>query len=325
MNKPLPRLWRTAISILIVGCLASGAHATDEVVTPETQETTISGTSETKSADLAYGAYQRGLYLTAFNLALPRAKAGDSAAQTLIAELYENGLGVARDTKEAAAWYEIAAKSGNREAQFSFAVKLLKGTDVSLDLDRGHEMMALAAEADHPVAMFNRAQYIIDQRPTSASYRKALPLLEGAAEQGVADAFYSLYQIYRDGLANGIQDPEKARYWLERAARAGVEGAQVELGVALAGGVGGPKDLQQAASWFKLAANAGNVVAQNRLAHLLSQNISSDEIIVEAAMWHILARRAGRSDLVLDQFLLAIDDKLRTKALSLANQWPAIR
>ena len=44
------------------------------------------------------GAFQRGLYMTALNLALPRAEAGDPAAQTLVAEILSRGLG-ARATR----------------------------------------------------------------------------------------------------------------------------------------------------------------------------------------------------------------------------------
>ena len=38
--------------------------------------------------DEAFGAFQRGYYLTALSLALPRAEKGDGAAQTLIGEIY---------------------------------------------------------------------------------------------------------------------------------------------------------------------------------------------------------------------------------------------
>ena len=47
-----------------------------------------------KPADAAYGAFQRGLYKTAYNLALTRAQNGDPAAQTLVAEILSRGLGV---------------------------------------------------------------------------------------------------------------------------------------------------------------------------------------------------------------------------------------
>lgn len=291
---------------------------------PQTTQTpgSFTGLGAKEDADLAYGAFQRGLYLTAFELALPRAKTGDAAAQTLIAELYEKGLGIPRDTKQAAAWYEIAAKSGNREAQFSFAVKLLKGVDVAQDKERGLAMMAEAADAGHPVAMFNQAHQIVSERPTSAGYRKALPLFETAAEFGVGDAFYTLSQIYQGGLADGIQNPEKARHWLIRAARAGVDTAQVELAISLANGTGGPQDSTLAVTWFTVAANGGNVIAQNRLAHLLSQGIGGKPNPIEAAKWHILAQRAGRGDLKLDTFLKSLSKDDRARALGLANRWP---
>ena len=60
--------------------------------------------------DDAYGAYQRGFYLTALALALPRAENADPAAQTLIAEIYANGLGVAANVATASSWYQLAAK-----------------------------------------------------------------------------------------------------------------------------------------------------------------------------------------------------------------------
>ena len=51
--------------------------------------------------DDAYGAFQRGYYLTALALALPRAERADPAAQTLIAEIYAKGLGVAENVAQA--------------------------------------------------------------------------------------------------------------------------------------------------------------------------------------------------------------------------------
>ena len=277
---------------------------------------------EAAGTDKAYGAFQRGHYLTAFELALPRAEAGDNAAQTLIAELYEQGLGIARDTKQATKWYEIAARSGNREAQFAYALKLLKGKDTKQDLSRGLAMMKKAAEAGHPIAMFNHANQIVADRPTSAGYRQALPFYERAAEHRLGDAFYALSVIYREGLATGIQDPAKAREWLERAARAGVDTAQVELGIALLNGIDGPKDEKLAFSFLNNAAMMGNVIAQNRVAHMLLLGLGVEQSDVEAAKWHIIARRAGRADISLDKFMQSMDDESRNKALSLANRWP---
>jgi hypothetical protein len=83
--------------------------------------------------DEAFGAYQRGLYKTAYNLALPRAEAGDRAAQTLLAELLTRGLGVTLDPKAAAMWYQRAAAQGVPEAQFQLALLQLDGEFVAKD------------------------------------------------------------------------------------------------------------------------------------------------------------------------------------------------
>lgn len=77
--------------------------------------------------DDAYGAFQRGFYLTAMDLALPRAQLGDPAAQTLVASILEQGLGVARNPKDAAFWYGQAANNGDPAAMFKYALILMEG------------------------------------------------------------------------------------------------------------------------------------------------------------------------------------------------------
>ena len=60
------------------------------------------------NADIAYGAYQRGLYLTALAEATKRAQQNDAHAMTLLGELYAQGLGIGRDDGKAAQWYKQA-------------------------------------------------------------------------------------------------------------------------------------------------------------------------------------------------------------------------
>lgn len=278
---------------------------------------------QVSATDRAFGAFQRGNYLTAFTLALPLAQDGDAAAQTLIAELYQNGLGISKDTKQAAIWYGIAAQSGNREAQFAYAVKLMKGQDVEKDIESGLKLMKKAADAGHPIALFNYATHMVSERPTTATYRKALPLFEKAAEYRLADAYYALAKIYSDGLATGVNDTKQAREWLEKAASSGIDTAQIDLAIELLSGEPTEQDKSLAFSWFKVAANSGNVIAQNRLAHMLIDGIGTDADWVEGAKWHILASRAGRKDFDLDQFMKAMPQDVRQEALAKANRWPS--
>ena len=65
--------------------------------------------ANTGNLDLAYGAFQRGYYLTALAEATKRAQQNDPAAMTLLGEIYAQGLGVGRDDAKAAQWYKLAA------------------------------------------------------------------------------------------------------------------------------------------------------------------------------------------------------------------------
>ena len=83
---------------------------------------------EDPNVDLVYGAYQRGQYKTAFDLATNRAQFnGDPKAMTMLGELYANAMGVKRDYAKAAEWYKRAADGGDREGMFALAMLRLPG------------------------------------------------------------------------------------------------------------------------------------------------------------------------------------------------------
>ncbi|MEL6968090.1 MAG: tetratricopeptide repeat protein, partial [Pseudomonadota bacterium] len=174
-------------------------------------------------ADLAYGAFQRGYFLTAFKLALPRAESGDPAAQTLIAELYWNGFGIAKDQKKAVDWYRFAAEGGNKEAQFAYANILLRGKVVDTDKERGTDFMRKSAKQGHAQANFNLAQIITASRPTWGGFKAALPHYTFAANANVADAQYALAIMHARAQGVPYTDTQKAVYWMTRAAKGGFD------------------------------------------------------------------------------------------------------
>ncbi len=277
--------------------------------------------SDSVKPDLAYGAYQRGYYLTAFNHALPRAKLGDPAAQLLIGVLYEKGLGIKQNRKEAAQWYKFAAENGSKEAQFSYALKLLEGVYVTKDKKTARELLKKAADAGHSVAQFNYAQMIVDERPTSLGIKLALSYYEKAAASGVANAYLAIAQILTRGYGTVTPDEKAARDMLIKAALNNVENAQIELAIWLANGRGGEKDLAGALAWFRIAALRGNVIAQNRLARMYALGIGAKVRPDEAAKWYVLARRQGHRDSMLDDFYSSLTADVRNAALKAANSW----
>lgn len=273
-----------------------------------------------KTSDEAYGAFQRGLYKTAYNLALPRAEAGDPAAQTLVAELLTRGLGIKTDATAAAGWYEKAAKQGVPEAQFQYALMQIDGKFTKKDAAGALALMQTAADAGNPLAQFNLAQLYVQQDSSPAGLAKALPYYERAAKTGVPDAQYAMAQIYANGAGGKKQDLVEARRFLEQAAKQGFDTAELDLGTWMVEGRGGERNATQGFAWLKRAAEGGNVAAMNRLAKLYMNGIGTDPNSIDAAAWYFLARRAGLSDFEMADFLAGLTEDETKKALERANR-----
>jgi len=286
---------------------------------PQETETEATEEKPAAAADAAYGAFQRGYYLTALELAMPRAKLGDPASQTLIAEIYAGGLGVPRDMEEATFWYKAAAEGGDRSAQLRYALLLLQGRYVERDLDTARELMRLAAEAGNSSAQFNYGQMLITDHPGHDGIRRGMPYMLQAAENGIADAQFAVAQIYAYGLGPHEADPVKARHWMFRAARSGYDTAQLDLAVWLIDGVGGKVDYETGFSWMQRAANSGNVMAQNRLSHLYVNAIGTRPDPIEAAKWYIVSRRAGLEDYALEDFFHGLTAEQQKAGIEAAN------
>lgn len=272
----------------------------------------------TGKLDDAYGAFQRGLYLTAMNLALPKAQLGQAAAQTLVAELLNNGLGVRRNPSDAAFWYEQAARAGDANAQFKYALMLMEGKLVKRDPKLADQMMEKAAAGGNPQALFNIAQIKVAANPGDKGLMDALPYYEKSAEQGVPDAEYALSQLYIS-LPVSKEKQAQARYWLQKAANARFDTALYDMGVWYINGIAGDRDYEKGFYWMKLAANRGHIVAMNKLAYLYINAIGTRPDPIEAAKWYVLSRRAGLSDMGLEDFYLGIEDDQQKEAIRRAD------
>lgn len=269
--------------------------------------------------DLAYGAFQRGYYLTAVQLAEPLANLGDPAAQALLGEIFSRGLGVARNMKEAARWYKAAATAGNVEAQFRYAMLLIEGTVVPQDEAQARDLMKAAAEAGLPLAEYNYGQMLIETSP-AGGFTEAARYFVRAASSGVPEAQYAMSQLYATG--RGVTaDPAKARAFLHASALNGFTIAQIEYGIWLINGKGGPAKPEEGFLFLKHAAELGNAIAVNRVAHLFKDGIGTEPDVAEAAKWAVLAKRMKNSDAVLDDFFRGLDAAAQKAALEAANRF----
>lgn len=275
----------------------------------------------TGKVDEAFGAFQRGRYLTAMELALPRAQLGDPAAQTLVAEILDRGLGVRRNREQAMFWYEQSANGGDPTGMFKYAILLMERSRSKEDRAKADELMKKSADLGNASAQFNYGQVLVADSPGDKGLMAALPYYEKSAEQGIADAQYAVSQIYLNVKGLPEDKTKRAREWLLRAARAGYDTAQLDLGIWLVNGTGGERDYDAGFKWLKRAADGGNPVAQSKLAQLYIHALGTKPDAIQAAKWFVLARRAGLNDPLLEDFYLGLNEDQQKAAVDAANKY----
>ena len=83
------------------------------------------------------------------------AETNDSNCQFNLALMYEQGLGVAKDEKEARGWYRKAAELGNANAQFNLAVLYENGHGGGVDFTQANRWYRQAAVQGDALAIGN--------------------------------------------------------------------------------------------------------------------------------------------------------------------------
>lgn len=245
--------------------------------------------------DLAFGAFQLGLFVTAQREAAKRLQfnPNDAAAMTLLGEIYRDGLGVKPDAAAATRWFRLAAGLGDGQAAFAVARTLLDDNAPTANKAEARRFLEQAASAGHGPALYNLGVMAIDGE--IKDYKKAAELFRKAMEQGDIDGAYALSFLLREGL--GVEkNPEAMLQALKFAAERRHNAAEVDYAIALFNGNGVEKDEKAAAVWFTKAAWRNSPVAQNRLARLYAAGRGVKQDDVEAMKWHIIARSNGVKD-----------------------------
>jgi TPR repeat protein len=287
--------------------------------------------------DLAYGAYQRGYFLTAFSEAMKRADKGDSRAMTLIAEIYANGLGVSLDEAKAVRWYKLAAARGDRDALFALGIFHMTRRGGLHDRAEAAKLFDAAAKLGSAPAAYDLGLLYLEGHQFQQDFCHAADLFKIAAREGNAEAQYALATLYKDGKCERNLD-EAARL-LGAAALAENIDAQVEYAMLLFNGgflrppgsqppvdvvtslPGGGKDKAKAVALFRRAALRGSPIAQNRLAWLHSVGDGTAMNPCEAIRWHLIAKAGGKGDPDLDQYAARQTPEARACAERVARPW----
>lgn len=100
-------------------------------------------------------AYQAGDLPLAYKEFRAVAETGNSDGQFNLAVMYEQGIGVASDEKQAVIWYRKSAEQGNSNAQFNLGVLYENGRGTPVDFAQARKWYRKAAAQGDALAIGN--------------------------------------------------------------------------------------------------------------------------------------------------------------------------
>ncbi|WP_299163351.1 tetratricopeptide repeat protein [uncultured Eudoraea sp.] len=100
-------------------------------------------------------AYQANNLPLAYKEFLTAANDDHADSQFNVALMYEQGIGVSKDEKEAVVWYGKSAAHGNSAAQFNLGVLYENGRGTKIDYAKANELYRKASAQGDPLAIGN--------------------------------------------------------------------------------------------------------------------------------------------------------------------------
>src|SRR5262245_46685953 len=227
------------------------------------------------------------------------AEAGQPKAQFTMGVLLFTGASGKPDRSKALEWFERAATSGSSDAQFTLGQCFQFGMERAADVKRAAHWYEIAARGGHAQARWNIANMLLSGNGVPKDPAKAIAWLELAAHDGFDRAAVALGRLYEEGVGAPV-NRDKAAYWFQlAAAKDNAEGqyclALLELSA------GDDRKRAHAAELLMRAARAGLQLAELELAKCYLQGIGVAEDHARAVEW--LARAASKGHVIADYFL----------------------
>jgi len=208
------------------------------------------------------------------------AKKGLSDAQTNLGHLYEHGLGVEQDERQAARWYSKASAQGNPKALNNMGlVHYRRG-----GYDKAVACFAASAQRGYSTAMNNLGICYEEGQGVPRDLHKAKMMYKEAADRGNSSAKNNLGFLLLS--SDKEEDFVAARQLCHEAAREGVADGWLNLGALFEQGLGVAVDLDKAISYYIRAADRGSVKAQLRVGKLLLEGAGGREPDPTAAAYY---------------------------------------
>ena len=141
-------------------------------------------------------------YQQAFSPCQLSAQQGDAMAQTLLGEMYDQGLAVEKNPSQAAEWWQAAAQQGYLPAQNLLALKYYYGGDVfgpqpgwSQDYKKAAQLWRQSALKGVPSSQFMLGVMLMEGQGTDRDYVEAYAWFKLASQGGYKLATDTLIEL----------------------------------------------------------------------------------------------------------------------------------
>lgn len=219
-------------------------------------------------------------------------------AQLRLAEVFEQGEGVAVDLVRARLHYEQSAHAGSDTAKLRFGQMLVAGLGGPRDTSQGLQLIRLLAGAGNINAQTLLGDLLSGGTLGYVDADGAIAAYQQAAHGGSVAAMVSLGDVFRSGDIVAVDLPKSFDYYAAAAAK---DSASARLAVAemLAGGQGVAQDVVSGLATLRIGAANGNGDAAMALGDLLLAGDVGQIDVAGAVEAYETAAAGGRTDAYL--------------------------
>jgi len=211
------------------------------------------------------------------------AESGLAEAQAVMGFLYRDS-GALADPVQAVSWLSKAVAQRYPAAYFPLSELYESGVGVARDVKKADELLLQAADFGESAAQLKLAKYYLTGAFGHAfpqNYRTALDWFRRAAAHGVAEAEYEVGVRYEQNEGVEAPDMNQAIASYLKAAEMGFAPAQNRIAQVYLYGQGVNQNLREARRWFAAAAAQGMVSAAKQAMKL--QGHVSDDVVIGRA------------------------------------------
>jgi hypothetical protein len=193
---------------------------------------------------------------------------GTAVAMINLGNLYLNGkLNGEPDYDRVFHYYQLAAKTGDRNGQLCYGNCYHYGWGVEQDYETAYRIFLSLTRSNYPAAYFYIGLYYQHGYFVEQDYATALEYYEDGIELGDDYCYTQMGVMYAEGL--GVEkDPQMALECYKAAADQGDSLAYANIGWLYESGAVGEPDLDTAVYYYQIAARAGEAHGKEALKRL---------------------------------------------------------